>query len=139
MIRRPPRSTLLPYTTLFRSVFHPDPVLHHPAASASVARHHLWGDRKSTLLNSSHLGTSYAVFCLKKNNVWCLAGGRRGHRQRGGGQPRQARVSRGMAREIACGAGRVVRPIGRGARLLFIKGNGRRRNLLYPLPALPLV
>src|SRR5947199_7204121 len=72
MIRRPPRSTLFPYTTLFRSkrieVFH-------------RSNHHSWAvqdgelemlgripmeDRKSTRLNSSHLGISYAVFCLKK-------------------------------------------------------------------------
>src|SRR3712207_7583296 len=86
MIRRPPRSTLFPYTTLFRSVGHvgrrtqrllaPQPVL-------QVHRHGAWfvrlgwcnddgevctppGDRKSTRLNSSHANISYAVFCLKK-------------------------------------------------------------------------
>src|SRR5438552_4833430 len=80
MIRRPPRSTLFPYTTLFRSRDTPtlfpgpgsdphrlpgaglgvggDP-LHHPAMA---------GDRKSTRLNSSHQIISYAVFCLKKKN-----------------------------------------------------------------------
>src|SRR5215212_1956363 len=65
MIRRPPRSTLFPYTTLFRSG--PPPVQGSPrsqgrapgSAPACV-------DRKSTRLNSSHLGISYAVFCLKK-------------------------------------------------------------------------
>src|SRR5256885_10396230 len=73
MIRRPPRSTLFPYTTLFRSAetVRP-PVLeqigddvHHPA--------HLVGhqDRKSTRLNSSHLVISYAVFCLKKKKHNC--------------------------------------------------------------------
>src|SRR5258707_8303897 len=67
MIRRPPRSTLFPYTTLFRSdVLRAiqmtdedvplDLVLHTP------------GDRKSTRLNSSHANISYAVFCLKKKN-----------------------------------------------------------------------
>src|SRR5436853_5298272 len=77
MIRRPPRSTLFPYTTLFRSL-----------ADVLLQRGHLHGrhrrfpafirgagaralerflkDRKSTRLNSSHLGISYAVFCLKK-------------------------------------------------------------------------
>src|SRR2546426_3452467 len=67
MIRRPPRSTLFPYTTLFRS---PEARFHVPAGSARVrfgnrgaARR---ADRKSTRLNSSHLVISYAVFCLKK-------------------------------------------------------------------------
>src|SRR3712207_7360250 len=98
MIRRPPRSTLFPYTTLFRSS------ARHPADRGDVRHrrqrhrarlregqghrqgaaddHHRWlvaaegghradgarGDRKSTRLNSSHANTSYAVFCLKKNN-----------------------------------------------------------------------
>src|ERR1039458_10739130 len=64
MIRRPPRSTLFPYTTLFRS---PE------VALDQIERFGLGGgvldgglDRKSTRLNSSHLGISYAVFCLKK-------------------------------------------------------------------------
>src|SRR5258705_10458501 len=68
MIRRPPRSTLFPYTTLFRS-----------SGSRRLRGAHSWYawpgsagrdfrilDRKSTRLNSSHLGISYAVFCLKK-------------------------------------------------------------------------
>src|SRR2546422_2815234 len=72
MIRRPPRSTLFPYTTLFRSLEHlaeeeqqaghvapvAPPVLEAPARPR--------GDRKSTRLNSSHGYISYAVFCLKK-------------------------------------------------------------------------
>src|SRR3712207_8625216 len=86
MIRRPPRSTLFPYTTLFRSprldhrrVLRP----HVPARSArragpevvgarlaredqSVCRPSVARDRKSTRLNSSHANISYAVFCLKK-------------------------------------------------------------------------
>src|SRR2546426_3371147 len=79
MIRRPPRSTLFPYTTLFRSAivtyaldalvdgapwFHFVNLLWHAAASVAVA-----ADRKSTRLNSSHLVISYAVFCLKKKNT----------------------------------------------------------------------
>src|SRR5262245_65131946 len=98
MIRRAPRSTLFPYTTLFRSedvlaqlgarvdVGHE--VVHHrvrpadcfrPAhdvdlvtadADGNVEAHHgADTDRKSTRLNSSHLGISYAVFCLKKKNI----------------------------------------------------------------------
>src|SRR5256885_2870118 len=71
MIRRPPRSTLFPYTTLFRSTNHLD------AESVEWLEqflHRFTGtvvDRKSTRLNSSHLVISYAVFCLKKkkNNI----------------------------------------------------------------------
>src|SRR5256885_7379569 len=70
MIRRPPRSTLFPYTTLFRSELdhivdvvvqmeRPLRQRHHPGIGPV-------GDRKSTRLNSSHLVISYAVFCLKK-------------------------------------------------------------------------
>src|SRR3712207_8858067 len=77
MIRRPPRSTLFPYTTLFRSYLdHAAPFeedLFYRAAAAPGTTHwsalevpgHL-GDRKSTRLNSSHANISYAVFCLKK-------------------------------------------------------------------------
>src|SRR2546422_5532530 len=69
MIRRPPRSTLFPYTTLFRS--HSSFVIRHsrsthgsrPTPSQQVGR---VTDRKSTRLNSSHGYISYAVFCLKK-------------------------------------------------------------------------
>src|SRR5579863_10695962 len=63
MIRRPPRSTLFPYTTLFRSSqAHPSPeILRHGAPALARQR-----DRKSTRLNSSHPSISYAVFCLKK-------------------------------------------------------------------------
>src|SRR3712207_9573409 len=91
MIRRPPRSTLFPYTTLFRSVVDADPDVDHrvPGVDARVqglldaglhGAHELArdrtaddlvdelepGDRKSTRLNSSHANISYAVFCLKK-------------------------------------------------------------------------
>src|SRR5262245_66553026 len=73
MIRRPPRSTLFPYTTLFRSAGEDrDPQRPIERAGqlrrAPDQRHRrvLVGDRKSTRLNSSHLGISYAVFCLKK-------------------------------------------------------------------------
>src|SRR5256885_6690025 len=76
MIRRPPRSTLFPYTTLFRSGELVE--RGHRAATAAgraedlvaIDEHRLGvapiGDRKSTRLNSSHLVISYAVFCLKK-------------------------------------------------------------------------
>src|SRR2546426_9800761 len=83
MIRRPPRSTLFPYTTLFRSIERSVEVVHRHQALAlgrglffhRVA--HVGGDRKSTRLNSSHLVISYAVFCLKKkknkNAITCYA------------------------------------------------------------------
>src|SRR5256885_3071474 len=86
MIRRPPRSTLFPYTTLFRSAVGPaersgEDVLGRDAAPARdrarsaahaaspVSRRADARDRKSTRLNSSHLVISYAVFCLKKKKV----------------------------------------------------------------------
>src|SRR5258708_22184937 len=92
MIRRPPRSTLFPYTTLFRSRLADGPPPRLPAPrdprgdrARRVARDRLprssprWRargsrDRKSTRLNSSHQIISYAVFCLKKkkNNEQCL-------------------------------------------------------------------
>src|SRR5688572_32669025 len=74
MIRRPPRSTLFPYTTLFRSrhLFHPMAQRGHlllafavVLAVAAVVRQ-AFADRKSTRLNSSHSQISYAVFCLKR-------------------------------------------------------------------------
>src|SRR2546428_3865305 len=84
MIRRPPRSTLFPYTTLFRSETGPGsmdtycPTVRVTAASAAVQRRMCGSvpplhaaatrDRKSTRLNSSHDQISYAVFCLKKKN-----------------------------------------------------------------------
>src|SRR2546430_3606405 len=79
MIRRPPRSTLFPYTTLFRSIgrtwWDPynltdrDPInLLDARAGVEADRWSVtaWSDRKSTRLNSSHSQISYAVFCLKK-------------------------------------------------------------------------
>src|SRR5260363_440935 len=62
MIRRPPRSTLFPYTTLFRSA----PSTPPPGTRNDEPAAHPSADRKSTRLNSSHQIISYAVFCLKK-------------------------------------------------------------------------
>src|ERR1039457_3914295 len=64
MIRRPPRSTLFPYTTLFRSWR-----CHAVSPQQRPGGTHEYPDRKSTRLNSSHLVISYAVFCLKKNKT----------------------------------------------------------------------
>src|SRR3712207_8479371 len=83
MIRRPPRSTLFPYTTLFRSPPRPswpwaegppmvtraDPDTLVAHLNAAGAQGETWIDRKSTRLNSSHANISYAVFCLKKKNT----------------------------------------------------------------------
>src|SRR3712207_7131471 len=89
MIRRPPRSTLFPYTTLFRSGVRGPELLARAGAgrrvhvrggrvgsppgdeAAGLRRAHPWrgADRKSTRLNSSHANISYAVFCLKKKNT----------------------------------------------------------------------
>src|SRR5256885_10643616 len=65
MIRRPPRSTLFPYTTLFRSV-RLCRLRRTERGRAGQLQRCALGDRKSTRLNSSHLVISYAVFCLKK-------------------------------------------------------------------------
>src|SRR2546427_9331235 len=84
MIRRPPRSTLFPYTTLFRSLeriyaLHRDTFVRHGhepyltraffSEAARVMPESLMVDRKSTRLNSSHSQISYAVFCLKKKKA----------------------------------------------------------------------
>src|SRR3712207_8762117 len=85
MIRRPPRSTLFPYTTLFRSDrldLRPEGAEPVPQRQVPLARPHRvlrrlhggegegrQGDRKSTRLNSSHANISYAVFCLKKKTT----------------------------------------------------------------------
>src|SRR3712207_7058496 len=87
MIRRPPRSTLFPYTTLFRSNYRYPwrlaPYLNYDMRVlwgnnsddklAKLAKgprdSYEYGDRKSTRLNSSHANISYAVFCLKKKNI----------------------------------------------------------------------
>src|SRR3712207_8840283 len=91
MIRRPPRSTLFPYTTLFRSDEEPDDLTpslkvddgvlraiirgwYYPESpyEFSVLPVDVLGDRKSTRLNSSHANISYAVFCLKKKKNMCV-------------------------------------------------------------------
>src|SRR5437588_7848384 len=77
MVRRRPRSTLFPYTTLFRSHLHSLLTLDQRGRGAPLARgrHELVPaarerDRKSTRLNSSHTVISYAVFCLKKKKAY---------------------------------------------------------------------
>src|ERR1022692_926052 len=68
MIRRPPRSTLFPYTTLFRSITE-NTKFDVNRCFLQSPEFYLIPDRKSTRLNSSHLVISYAVFCLKKKNI----------------------------------------------------------------------
>src|SRR5437868_7761101 len=71
MLRRPPRSTLFPYTTLFRSAFNAVFVEGERAGQLMLYGRGADGDpdRKSTRLNSSHVSISYAVFCLKKKKT----------------------------------------------------------------------
>src|SRR4051812_49741883 len=67
MIRRPPRSTLFPYTTLFRSLgFILFSLFCQMYSGRNILEKYIASDRKSTRLNSSHMSISYAVFCLKK-------------------------------------------------------------------------
>src|SRR2546426_8452862 len=94
MIRRPPRSTLFPYTTLFRSVKLSYPRIEKGAMQQGMARpcavkYISVQDRKSTRLNSSHLVISYAVFCLKKKKLTLQ---RRNCGRRTGSQPSYLRV-----------------------------------------------
>src|SRR3989442_9642835 len=69
MIRRPPRSTLFPYTTLFRSSTVRTGQLNAVSAGEGIPTAETALDRKSTRLNSSHVRISYAVFCLKKKTT----------------------------------------------------------------------
>src|SRR5437899_7689360 len=91
MIRRPPTSTLFPYTTLFRSSRRTRSAARFFAAPGSRNHYHPpQRDRKSTRLNSSHLGISYAVFCLKKKNQLATHGGIQVARRRHAEQPANA-------------------------------------------------
>src|SRR3970282_2826080 len=84
MIRRPPRSTLFPYTTLFRSLLHWEPGAPPPVTVVLVDGQ----DRKSTRLNSSHITISYAVFCLKKKKTTHIRSQSRSVRRHFGGETR---------------------------------------------------
>src|SRR2546421_5204002 len=98
MIRRPPRSTLFPYTTLFRSFADPvyeldaffgpsvPTVMINPFTTLRLPHGLLLTDRKSTRLNSSHDQISYAVFCLKKKNLDFAAVKARVHRPKSPGR-----------------------------------------------------
>src|ERR1035438_1105075 len=127
MIRRPPRSTLFPYTTLFRSVA---PWVARFKANALLVwlRAEVYRDRKSTRLNSSHLGISYAVFCLKKNTI-CS-------RLRALDSVRSPLKPGGLRSN-----GRILRPTPRSTRLpfttlfrsiVFFNGNGHPDAALFP-------
>src|SRR5258707_11831444 len=96
MIRRPPRSTLFPYTTLFRSLFAAGIAARTRGRVLCVTRKDLFAsalalaglapdpvDRKSTRLNSSHANISYAVFCLKKKKTKRDTGETHHHQQHG--------------------------------------------------------
>src|SRR6202050_5803368 len=117
MIRRPPRSTLFPYTTLFRSVFDPCSrrAIHAPMGGPAI-RFDL--DRKSTRLNSSHGSISYAVFCLKKKDDTL-------HHQTAG-------AARGAARRHAPPRVALLR-----LRLFFLGCRDHRALPLFPTRAFP--
>src|SRR6266496_1965100 len=107
MIRRPPRSTLFPYTTLFRS-----PTPDHHTVRARLGEcgvDVVEGDRKSTRLNSSHVEISYAVFCLKKKKTCHKACSLRRKRQ-----------VRGITRRASC---RMQRHPSRLCRTLSVCGS----------------
>src|SRR6202522_908218 len=138
MIRRPPRSTLFPYTTLFRStdysfcLFPPPPPSPHPPPPPPP-------DRKSTRLNSSHLRISYAVFCLKKKKdilgvcVPWLEGARKRHQR--------VDLTRGARVLSVCARCRRPRPGIIRPRRLFFFFNDSAPTEIYTLPlhdALPI-
>src|SRR5215203_374675 len=114
MIRRPPRSTLFPYTTLFRSRHARKRPGHGtgPLGGGAPAR-----DRKSTRLNSSHANISYAVFCLKKKNVDRV-------------RPADAVVSRGVdSVDAGVHRGDLLVHVLLGGAPFFFKGYGDHRDL----------
>src|SRR5438477_9373539 len=98
MIRHPPRSTLFPYTTLFRSrQLLTDAARAGDLLALMTLAGPAQGDRKSTRLNSSHMSISYAVFCLKKKNPrrpepWKQPRAKRDKPQRGRGDGDHRRV-----------------------------------------------
>src|SRR3954470_12153228 len=125
MIRRPPRSTLFPYTTLFRSG------AARPWAACQACR--AWTsewlvvprDRKSTRLNSSHVEISYAVFCLKKKKLPAVAredadeDTRKEYRSYAGERPVEPRASGRLQDQV-----------------FFLIKRGPRKSPLFPYPAL---
>src|SRR5256884_4941403 len=96
MIRRPPRSTLFPYTTLFRShkKFQMPTPRWNEEASTPTTKNVRYQDRKSTRLNSSHGYISYAVFCLKKKKKTKQIQSRRGSHMNDRAQLMQSLVLR---------------------------------------------
>src|ERR1022692_3423729 len=124
MIRRPPRSTLFPYTTLFRSKCGRSD---RACCSCSVVWQVPHLDRKSTRLNSSHLVISYAVFCLKKKNMLTTM------------YPAGPRVSEGAT--LPAGGLECVRPglwirCGKGRFFFFLMIRRPPRSTLFPYTTL---
>src|SRR6202795_2294720 len=121
MIRRPPRSTLFPYTTLFRSGDKFDPVQIGKAVDAprSDGLRRLVLDRKSTRLNSSHYNISYAVFCLKK-----ITGAGTSRACAGAWAPRL------LAAGLACGRRTALRAAG-AAKDFSTEGTRRPRGTFF--------
>src|SRR5450432_258599 len=129
MIRRPPSSTLFPYTTLFRSLLDPHPSVRTAAAEAT-AEMELAEDRKSTRLNSSHDQISYAVFCLKKKKSRAGCRGALG-RERANQYPRPTvRYRRNAHSTGACA------PFGSAVNLFFLMIRRPPRSTLFPYTTL---
>src|SRR5215216_308647 len=127
MVRQPPRSTLFPYTTLFRSFARSSSDGTRATRRARPSTPRPTKDRKSTRLNSSHQIISYAVFCLKKTTVTHgdLQPGRHDH----GGQPRPRHALR-ISRPVPAGPGRWRR------HLFFLKIGRPPRFTLFPYTTL---
>src|ERR1022692_929142 len=129
MIRRPPRSTLFPYTTLFRSAhFYFPACAGNTFASRPPPAH---PDRKSTRLNSSHLVISYAVFCLKKKKEFNPA-------SRGADGASDLSRSLVHPRPEGRGDGSVVgdRPVRRVGSFFFLMIRRPRGSTLFPYTTL---
>src|ERR1039457_2889902 len=129
MMRRPPRSTLFPYTTLFRSTSQALPAASDLTITDTQGNSYTPLDRKSTRLNSSHLVISYAVFCLKKNYNVEFALCR--HELGPGASPRAGALARTM----------LAKRQSELAQLQYFFFNDPAATEIYPLPlptALPI-
>src|SRR6266542_2749075 len=132
MIRRPPRSTLFPYTTLFRSAGGPRREAADGAGVPAGAVRGAGRDRKSTRLNSSHGSISYAVFCLKKKH-FPRPGRRARFRLVPRAPPETARSCRGRA---AAPDGDRLRRRPRRKRVFFLMIRRPPRSTLFPYTTL---
>src|SRR6478735_1229793 len=133
MMRRPPRSTLFPYTTLFRSP--PRRARPPRRRPATPGRCRCAGDRKSTRLNSSHLVISYAVFCLKKKNILVLGNSVRYTRKSVGGIQLEILDLSGLHIEFQESAIAILRAVGHPC-IFFLMIRRPPRSTLFPYTTL---